>query len=221
MKRIFFLVIILALLSGTVIAQQGNKAWLPFVAGGDGAVRDASLGIGITPAERPGHIPADWVQHPDGPDGAASWGPDTSNAPPSFEGVQSAPEPGGIIYAAGKETKGREVFVGKLVKMPNDMYVEHYITEQTCSIGEVEIDGKTYTLPPCLPSPLQILAREGTSDTIILLQDGQLVVQTENPETFARVVATFSEVTSQATKPPIMDPRLQQLPPGGKAHALP
>jgi hypothetical protein len=174
-------------------------------------------GDGITPAERPAHIPADWVQHPDGPD--------TSNAPPSFEGVEGSTqvEPGGIIYMSGKETLGQTITLvdGNVVKLPADVYTKHYVGEVFCILGEELEDGTWIPWPPCPETPFRILAREDTVDTILFMQDGSFMVVTENPATLERVAATFADVIEQTGKTPIMDPRLPFVGEEMKTNALP
>lgn len=228
LKIWIFVLAILALLSVPAIAQQDNKAWLPLISQRGNEVTSADsrlVGVGITPAERPAHIPADWVQHPDGPDGKPSWGPDMSKSPPLFEGMSgpTAVEPGKVTHLAGKETAGQEIALigGRTVKLPPDVYTKFYISTGQCIAGEKLADGTWVQWPDCPETPLRILARDGTVDTILLLKDGRTIVQTENPETFKRVTQAFADVIQQTGRTSQLDPRLPYLPQEMKQHALP
>lgn len=210
---------VIVVFSLPILAQQDSRIWLPFITTGDKVEIAELVGkpVGITPAERPEGIPTDWIQHPDGPDGKPAWGPDTSNAPPTFLGSDNPPvvEPGGIIYMSGSETLGEEIDMGNglKVKLPPDVWTKAYVEEVLCAFEE--------GVPPCLETPFRVLAREGTTDTIILLRDGSFVVETENPATLARVATTFFDVTAQTGKTPIMDVRLPFVGQELKEHALP
>jgi hypothetical protein len=111
---------------------------------------------------------------------------------PPFDQAQ----PGRVIYVAGEETKGQIITLrnGQVVQLPDDVYVEEYITSVFCIEGDY-----------CQPTPFRILRKIGTEDRISLHEDGSLAVLTRNPAALARVTAQFAGVVEQLGTVPIMN----------------
>lgn len=202
-NRIMLTIIMIVSFSLPVYAQQENRVWLPII--GTGAtVKEAS-------AERPKDIPEDWIQHGKGPDGAPSWGP-PFDKPVSQNviaelGIQVGPD----LIVAGEETIGQTIDLsdGKKIKLPDNVYVEHYVISVFCIAGY-----------PCPDTPHRILAIKSSTSKLIMHKDGRLLVPTENPIVFARIQADFISVIEQVGQPAAMDPALPFLKEWMKTHAI-